>query len=183
MTVGRTPRAGWRQPIISLVTFGSVVNVVAPAVHLRSASLQKRLPKAPLQQATGDRRVGGLQIRRDARVGDQPPIANEHHARHAEAVARFRDRRLERAQITRIPRNHLDRDGGARGRAEQADHDWRLPPGAIAIMAQLGERTRMPFEVTRRDVVEQERAVGQMSRGEFRFDAHLPRLHQIERRV
>ena len=140
---------------------------------------QRGDPREPL----GGGVVRTLHVVRHAGVGDQSPIADEHDARHAEALARFGDRGAQRLRITRIPRKYFDRNGTPLRRAQQADYTLRLPPRAIAMVSEFRERARVAFEITRRHVVAQQRAVGEKVLREFGFDARLSHVEPIQRRV
>ena len=69
--------------------------------------------------------AGLLDVGVDARLGDRAAIADEHDALEAKARAELADLVGQRARIAEIALEHLDGDGTAFRRAQEAEHDLR----------------------------------------------------------
>ena len=67
--------------------------------------------------------------------------------------------------------------------AEQAVDDLQGAPFAITAVATLGQRTAAALHVARRDVVEDQRAIGQMTLGHDSFDGRLSHQQPVQRGV
>src|SRR5208283_2194091 len=78
---------------------------------------------------------------------------------------------------------YLNCDGTAVRGTEQAINDLQGALPAITAVAALGERTTTPFDIARRDIVEHQRTVGEMTSGQRGLDGGLAHQQPVERGV
>ena len=91
--------------------------------------------------------------------------------------------RRQRHRIGGVAVEHLDGDRAAVGGAEQAVDDLQRALPAVAAVATLGQRAAAAFHVARRDVVEHQRAVGEMALGQRGLDGGLALQQPVQRGV
>ena len=119
----------------------------------------------------------------DALCGDHAAVADQHDMVEVEALLQLLDLWRQRLRIAGVAVEHLDGDRAAVGRAEQAIDDLQRALPAITAVATLGQRTAASLHVARRDVVEHQRAVGEMALGQDGFDGGLAHQQPVERGV
>ena len=102
----------------------------------------------------------------DARLGEHAAVADQHHAGKPEAAPERIDLGAHRGRIRGVAVEHLDRHRTARAVAQQAELDLQLAALAVAGIAALGQRATAPFQIDRGQVVEHQRAVGEMALGQ-----------------
>ena len=100
-----------------------------------------------------------------------------------EALLELVDLARQRHRIGGVAVEHLDGNRAAVGGAEQAVDDLQRALAAVAAVATLGKRAAAPFHVARRDVVEHERAVGEMAFGQSGLDGGLTLQQPVQRGV
>src|SRR5689334_3269737 len=100
-----------------------------------------------------------------------------------EALLELFDLRRQRHRIAGVAVEHLDRDGAAIGSAEQAVGDLQRALATVAAVSTLGERAAAAFHVARRDVVQHERAVREVTFGQRSLDGGLALTQAVRRRV
>ena len=127
--------------------------------------------------------AGGAQILVDARLGDHAAVADQHDVVDGEAALELGDLIGERHGIGGVSLEHLDGDGAAVGRTEQAVDDLQLALLAVAVVAALGQQTAAAFDVARRDIVEHQRPALQMALRERGLDRDLTLDEPVERGV
>ena len=97
-----------------------------------------------------------LEILPDAAGGDHAAVPHQRHLVEAETVPDLVHLCGQRRRTGGIPGEHLHRDRTAIRGAEQAIDDLSFPLLPVAVIAELRERATGPFDITRRDVVEQQ---------------------------
>src|SRR5437660_10330994 len=83
----------------------------------------------------------------DARAGQQPAVADHHHALQLEALLQLVDLRRQRHRIGGIALEHLDCDRAAVGCAHQANDNLRPVATVVATVAMLRQFAAAPFEI------------------------------------
>ena len=89
----------------------------------------------------------------------------------------------QRHRVGGVAIKDLDGDRAAIGSAEQTVDDLQRALAAVAAVTTLGERAAAPLHVARRDVVEHERAVGEMAFGQSGLDGGLALQQPVQRGV
>ena len=84
----------------------------------------------------------------EARLRDHPAVADQHHAREREAALDLVDLRTERARIGGVALEHFNRHRATVRSAQQAIDDLQLTLLAVAAVAEFGELTAAPLQVT-----------------------------------
>ena len=136
-------------------------------------ALQRRDPREPVE---------GTQLS-DRLMRDHPAIPDQHQALEAELLAQLRHLRHQRARIRRVALVDRDRHRAAGSCRQQAVVHLRRIALAVAAVADLGQRTAIAFKVTRTQVVEGERTLGQVSGSELLLDKFLTLVQPVHRRI
>src|SRR5271165_4897786 len=97
-----------------------------------------------------------------------------------EALLELLDLRCQRHRIGGVALEHLDGNGAAIRGAEQAVDNLQCALLAVAAIAPPGERAAAAFHVARRDVVQHQRAVGEMTSGQRGLDRGLARQQPVQ---
>ena len=109
--------------------------------------------KAPASSKRPDRRrpqggdpvePGRLDLLVEAGLGDHAAVADERHARQAEAFLDLGDLGGERLGIAGVAVEHFDRHRAAVGGAQEAIDDLQLALLAVAVVAELGQGQQRP---------------------------------------
>jgi hypothetical protein len=90
-----------------------------------------------------------------------------------EALLEFLDLGRQGLRIAGVTLKDLDGDRTAIGDAEQAVDNLQRTLAAVAAITALGQWTAASFHVARRDIVEHQRAVGDVAFGQSDFDGGL----------
>src|SRR5205807_7979622 len=99
------------------------------------------------------------------------------------AVFQLLDLRFERRRVAGVAGKDLDRDRATVLAADQAKLDLQLVGPAIAAVAVASQRTAAAFEISRGQVVEDQRPFGEMLAGKLALDPFLLSTEPIERFV
>ena len=114
---------------------------------------------------------------------EHPPVAHQDDLGKPEAAAQLLDLGLERGRVGGVAGKGLDRDRAADLVGEQAEDDLAAVRAVVARVAEGGERAVGPFHVRARQVVEDERARGEMAPREGPLDPRLASEQPVERAV
>jgi hypothetical protein len=125
----------------------------------------------------------GFKVLGDARLGDHAAVADQHDAIEVEALLQLLDLWRQGLWIAGVAIEDLDGDWAAVRRAEQAVDDLQRALFAITAVATFGQRAAAAFHVARRNVVEHQRAVGQVALGQDGFDGRLSHQQPVKRGV
>src|SRR6266404_3802906 len=136
-------------------------------------TLQRRDPRQPVERT---------QLM-DRFMRDHAAIPDQHQALEAKLFAQLRNLRHQRAHVRRIALVHRDGHRAAGTRRQQAVVHLRRIALAIAAVADLRQRTAIAFEVTRTQVVQRERTLGQVSSSELFLDKFLALEQPVHRCV
>jgi hypothetical protein len=115
----------------------------------------------------------GLEVLPDARRGEHPAVADQHHALQTETLAQLRHLSGHGDGIAGVALEHLDRHRTALLVGQQAEDDLQVAGPLVAAVAVTGQRTLAALEVGRRQIVEHQRSFTQMLFGERLLDARL----------
>ena len=110
-------------------------------------------------------------------------VADEHHALEAEAGAQLVDLAGHRRRVGGRALEDLDRHRTALGGAQQPEDDLQRAGLAVAAVPALGQRALGAFHVAGGQVVEHQRVLAQMPRGQALLDARLPLDQPVHRRI
>ena len=119
----------------------------------------------------------------DARTGQHPPVADEHHAFEPEAFAHLADLVGQGARVGGVAFVDFDGDWATLGVAQQPVDDLQFPLLAVARVPDASQRAAAPFEVARTDVIEHQCAVVQMALGQGAFDTRLTLAEPVHRLI
>ena len=137
------------------------------------AALERRDPGQP--------RVRAQRLHR--RLPDHAPIAHQDHLIEPEVLLQSQHLGHECGRIGDVSLIHRHRHRAAAPVGEQPVIDLQLAALAIAVVAELGERTLRALEVARGQVVERQCARAQVARRELLLDAALTCEQPVHRRV
>src|SRR6202042_1414294 len=107
-------------------------------------------------------------------------VADQHDAIEVEALPQLLDLWRQGLRIAGVTVEHLNGDRTTIRGAEQAVDDLQGPLLAVTAVATLGQRTAASFHVARRDVVEDQHAIGQMAFAQDGFDGRLAHQQPVE---
>lgn len=123
------------------------------------------------------------QIFADAGRGQHAPVADQHELAQTEALTELLHLRSDGGGIARVSLENLDRNGAAFVIGEQAEDDLQIASALVARMAEVSQRAAAAFEVGGGQIVEHERALGEMAARELALEAGLPGGEPVEGRV
>jgi hypothetical protein len=101
----------------------------------------------------------------------------------AEALLELVDLRCQRRRIPGVTVEHCNGNRTTVGRAQQAVDDLQRALLAITPVSTFCQRTAASLHVTRRDIVEHQRAVLEVTPGQRGLDGSLARQQPVERGV
>ncbi len=119
----------------------------------------------------------------DALLADHAAVADHHELLDTEALAQALDLGRQRQTVADVALVHRHRDRAAAHIGEQAVVDLERAFAPVAAVADPGQRTGGAFEVTRRQVVQHQRAGAQVTGGELFLDRVLARQQPVHRRI
>ena len=143
---------------------------------------QRKLQRTALDQGANLRRpqrrnpvqpLNRRELFADPGLGQQPPVAHPDDTLESEAAADLVNLRLQCGGVSGVAGKHLHGHRTALGAAQQPKHDLEFALLPVTVVPQPGERAGAPFKVGGGDIVEHQRAVGQVPLGQFRFDLRL----------
>src|SRR5262245_42311436 len=109
---------------------------------------------AGARRAVSQSSPAGLRSLLDARLGDHPAVADQHHPAELEAAFELGNLRRQCVGIADIAVEHFDRHRAAIGGAEQAIDDLQLARLAVAAIAVLRQWATAALEIARGQIVE-----------------------------
>ena len=167
--------------IVRALDLGQVA--VVEQVGLQGAALGGKRLDGGRAQGGDPVEASRFQLLLDARRGDHAAVTHEDHALQAEALLQLGDLGGQRRRVGGVAREHLDRDRAAVGGTQQADHDLRFVAPAIPAVAEPRQLAAAALQIGRGDVVEHQRAVGEMPPGQRPLDRRLRLAEPVERAV
>ena len=162
---------------------------VASDLHQVGLVEQRQLHRARLHQRADRRtpqRADPVQPRRphvlaDARLGQHPAVAHQHHPGEPEAAPELVDLRAHGGRVRGVAVEHLHlhlhlhlhRHRPALGAAQQSELDLQLAALAVARVATPPQRAVASFQIHRGEVVEHQGAALEMPPGQAPLDGVL----------
>ena len=164
---------------------------VARDLHQVLLVEQRQLHRARFDQRTDRRpaqRAHPVQARRlelfaDPRLGQHPPVADQHHRREPEALAQLLDLRPDGHRVGGVAGEHLHRHRTSVPVAQQPELDLHLAALAVPGMTALGQRAGASLHPHRGQVIEHQGAFPEMALGQGALDAVLALQQPVHRRV
>ena len=150
--------------------FGQVDVVEHRALHRATAHQRAERRRAQRRDPIEPRRCDLLT---DARFGEHPAVADEHHAFQGEAPAQLVNLRSHGAGVGGVALEDLDGDRTPFAVAQQPEDDLQFAAFAVARVTALGQRAAPPFEVRGTQVVEHQGTVAQVAFGQALLDDAL----------
>ena len=156
------------------------------------ALIEQRALQRPVLDQVADRRraqgadpvePGGLDVFADAGAGEHAPVADQNHPGEAEAGTQHVDPGAQGGGVSGVAREHFDRHRATLRIAQQAEDDLCLAAFSVTGVAMARQRAATALEPGRRDVVEHQGAVGEMTPGQAPLNRILASPQPVHRAV
>src|SRR5204863_7920208 len=100
-------------------------------------------------------------------------VADQHHIGEAESLAQFIDLGSDGFGVGSVAGKDFDRDRASGSVGEQTKDDLQFTGLVVPRVAEFGQRTMAPFEVSRSQIIKHQAALGEMAFGKRLLDARL----------